>query len=205
MGICLCRPYRETGMEGLIALTPCGGLFASHPRSLLNIMQKMIVMENKTENKNWFRRHPVLTVLGILFILGLIGSVGNKDNNPTVEVVISQEPEKPTENVIKVTSEKLRLAYKTNEVSADTAYEGKLVEISGTVDTIGKDITDKAYITFETPEQYSFDKVQCMFKSTEESSMVSLKKGQAITVQGTVSGGALAGGVIVHNCKLTKS
>jgi len=34
---------------------------------------------NANENKNWFRRHWLLTIIGIIFILAIIGSLSDDD------------------------------------------------------------------------------------------------------------------------------
>lgn len=155
-------------------------------------------MENQIQKKSWMKRHPILTTLGVIIILGyLISLAGEKGaSTNTITASVPQEQATPA---LKVSAETLRQAYKANEVSGDNQYKGKIVEIAGTVDSIGKDITDEAYVTFETPESVSFDHVQCMFKKSEEGTLGTLTKGQKITVQGTVSGASL-GSVIVRGC-----
>jgi hypothetical protein len=157
-------------------------------------------MENQIKKKSWINRHPVLTTLGVFVLLGMIISASSDDKTASTPASSNTQTAQEVA-AIKLDSETLRQAYKANEVSGDNQYKGKLVEISGTIDSIGKDITDEAYITFETPESYSLDSVQCMFKSSEETQLATLKKGQQITVQGTVSG-ATIGKVIVRSCKV---
>lgn len=158
---------------------------------------------NPSVKKPWMKKHPILTGLGILIIIIIIASAGGSNEKATSVSHTSTKQEAKTEALV-VSPETLRQAYKANEVNADNQYKGKFVEMSGTVDTIGKDIIDEAYITFETPEQYAFDKVQCMFKSTQEAPLGTLTKGQQVTVQGTVSGVTI-GSVIVRNCTLLTS
>ncbi|MDX9925554.1 MAG: hypothetical protein RBS48_12395, partial [Ignavibacteriaceae bacterium] len=84
----------------------------------------------------------------ILFgILGaLIGTGGNKkittDNNPLD--INNQEQQ---EVVIKITASQLVADYKANQVAADSKYKGNIVEVTGTISTIGKDIMDTPYIS----------------------------------------------------------
>lgn len=155
-------------------------------------------MENQIK-KSWPRRHPVLTTLGVIIILGYLFSLAG-ENGASTNTSTTSTPQQEIV-ALRVSAETLRQAYKANEVSGDNQYKGKLVEIAGTVDSIGKDITDEAYVTFETPESVSFDHVQCMFKKSEEGALGTLKKGQKITLQGTVSGASL-GSVIVRNCSV---
>lgn len=154
-------------------------------------------MDNTIQKKSWPRRHPILTTLGVIIILGYLFSLaGEKSGSTSTNTASTTQQEVAA---LKVSAETLRQAYKANEVSGDNQYKGKLVEISGTIDSIGKDITDEAYVTFETPESVSFDHVQCMFKKSEEATLGTLTKGQKITLQGTVSGASL-GSVIVRGC-----
>lgn len=157
-------------------------------------------MEEKTKKK--FYKKWWFWVIVVIVFLGIIGSSSddNKQTQIQTQIPVSSQPEQKVE-AIKLEAETLRQAYKANEVNGDNLYKGKLVEISGTVDSIGKDLLDEAYVTFQTNEQVSFDKVQCMFNKTEESILAQLKKGQAIKVQGTVSGVTI-GSVIIKNCKI---
>jgi hypothetical protein len=172
--------------------------FCISPYELL-LKRKIIFMEEKTKKK--FYKKWWFWVIIVIVVLAIAGS-SSENNQPgtTVKTPVQNQPEQKVE-AIKLSAENLRQAYKANEVNGDNLYKGKLVEISGTVDSIGKDVMKEAYITFETPESVSFDKVQCMFNQTEEAGLAQLKKGQAIKVQGTVSG-ATIGSVIVKNCKI---
>jgi len=165
-------------------------------RDLL-LTRKRNFMDQK-EKKSVFKKWWFWAIV-IFVVLIIIGSSSEDSNTQTkTQTQTQSQPEQKVE-AIKLNAETLRQAYKENEVNGDNLYKEKLVEISGTVDTIGKDVTKEAYITFETPESVSFDKVQCMFNQTEEAGLAQLKKGQAIKVQGTVSG-ATIGSVIVRNC-----
>ena len=93
-------------------------------------------------------------------------------------------PEAPA--AIKVTANELMQAYVDNKVKADETYKDKTVELSGTVDTIGKDITDTPYITLKTKEMlYS---VQVYFTAEDTKKLGDLKKGQSIKVTGKCTG-----------------
>jgi hypothetical protein len=165
-----------------------------------NKTQRIIKMENQEQKeKKKFYKKWWFWVIVVIVVLAIAGSSSENNQPGTVKTSTQSQPEQKVE-AIKLEAETLRQAYKANEVNGDNLYKGKLVEISGTVDTIGKDVLDEAYITFQTNESVAFDKVQCMFNKTEEGILAQLKKGQAIKVQGTVSGVTI-GSVIVRNCK----
>lgn len=160
-------------------------------------MSEAATVEKKKFYKKWW-----FWALAVIVFIMVVANSGDSTTG-TEQTSTSQEAQQPVA-AIKVTAEVLRKAYATNQVSADQQYEDKLVEISGTVDTIGKDILDEAYITFEAKEQYAFDKVQCMFSASEENSIANFKKGQSVVVQGKVSGVVISG-PIIRNCKVISS
>ncbi len=137
----------------------------------------------------------------IIFVLGVIGSIGDSSkpmvaNSPTP--VATEQPKA----VIKVTALALSTAYKDNEVAADAKYKGQTVEITGTVDTIGKDILDTPYIALATTQYAIIDRVQCMFSKSDETQLATVSKGQNITLRGEVSGNS--GNIIVNGCSIVQ-
>jgi glucan phosphoethanolaminetransferase (alkaline phosphatase superfamily) len=143
-------------------------------------------------------------VIVLLVIIGtnMSGSSDIKNNVTSTSNVTTNQTSETSEVAIKVTAAKIIADYKANEVSADAIYKGKLVEISGTVDAIAKDITDTPYITLSSGDPYAFEKVQCMFSNDQESELASISKGQLITLQGRVSGKLM--NIVVENCKIVK-
>lgn len=166
-------------------------------------------MNNQTlpeKGKSWVKRHPILTAVGVLFIIGLIGS--SLDKTPDTKTVatdtnsVQQTETKKEPEVIKVASTAMVKEYIANEVSADTKYKGKLVEVSGTIKDIGKDIVDTPYIIIESNPSDYFTQIQCMFSKSDVETVGSLQKNTAVVVQGEVSG--KLGNVLVRECKIVK-
>jgi hypothetical protein len=136
----------------------------------------------------------ILAVGAFMFI----GSFGDSDQKPQNHDIQATSEPKP---VLSVTAIKMASEYKANEVSADAKYKDQLVEISGTVDTIGKDIVDTPYISFETENPYEIiNRIQCMFKNEDTVALSAVSKGQKIRLRGTVSGEL--GNIIVKGCKI---
>lgn len=50
-------------------------------------------------------------------------------------------------------------AYENNEVGADNQYKGKLIEVTGIVDNIKKDIFDNLYVTLGTGAQFEIPQI----------------------------------------------
>lgn len=106
----------------------------------------------------------------------------------------------PEETVIEISPEDLQQAYSENEVAADEKYDGKMLKITGTIDSIGKDIVDKVYVTLETGEYW--EEIQCYFSSKAQiEAVANLKSGDVITIIGRCDGLSI-GNVIVKNCEI---
>lgn len=135
-------------------------------------------------------------VLGliVLFIIIGVSNGGSKDaqNNNSQTKSSEQQPEQ----VISVTATKLAADYDANEVAADEQYKNKLVQVSGTIKDIGKDILDTPYVALYTGNLIT--SVQCMFDKADSSKLVNLAKNQKITLTGRVSG--KLGNVLVKDC-----
>jgi hypothetical protein len=72
--------------------------------------------------------------------------------------------------------------YEQNEIAADQFYKGKRLFLNNIgpakIDTIGRDILGKAYITFRSPN-HGFRSVQAFFAS--DSAVARLQVGDAVT------------------------
>lgn len=82
----------------------------------------------QADQRNWFRRHPILTVLLVLFIIGLVGSSGNKSNSSSQEKITASKS--PTQEV----------AITTPVPTTPLTLEGKLQQIINKVLSDQKDV-----------------------------------------------------------------
>jgi hypothetical protein len=78
--------------------------------------------------------------------------------------------------------------YKGNEVRGDAEYKGKLIQVTGKVGAIKKDILDHMYVIVGTGKQFEIPAVQCTLREENAGAATSLTKGQSITVRGEVHG-----------------
>jgi len=139
-------------------------------------------------NKNLNKHLASLVVLAVLAIL----AVGSTDTDTDTQKVQSQAPS------YTLSANQLYSEYNSNEVAADSKYKGKVVIVSGTIQDIGKDIMDDAYIVIGGGG--FLDGVQCTFTKGEQSSVARLSKGQQVRVKGEVAG--KMGNVLVNKCSL---
>lgn len=154
-------------------------------------------MEEKPKKKFykrwWFWAIIIVVIIGI--------SSSGDSSKQTVTNGQSQAVADQTKPAIKVSAITLATAYKDNEVAADAKYKGQIVEVTGIVDTIGKDILDTPYITLGTT-QYSFENIQCMFSKSDEAQLATVTKGKSITLRGEVSGKLV--NVQVNGCSIVQ-
>ncbi len=161
---------------------------------------QQLPMQKKPFYKKWW----VWAIAAIAFF-GIAGaavgcSINNTaaDTHPTYKMV-ADPTVKPTHIL---SAAVLYAAYDENEVAADQKYKNALVEITGTVHDIGKDVLGDAYITLDTGKPYYY--VQCTFSKAQESAVASLSKGETVTVGGECRGSVLLS-VLVRDCKLKET
>lgn len=167
------------------------------------------------DQRSFFRKHKIITGILVLVLIGAIGSAlgGDDDttepakqaavsiNQPAKEVAPVEEVAQ-IEEVITISAEDLAKEYEENEVRADKNYKGKVLEISGTVKSIGVSFS-QTYIVLSSGKDFSITDIQCFFKDKAEIDMVAdLDEGDVVTLTGKVSGKSL--NVSVENCTFNK-
>jgi len=136
-------------------------------------------------NKN-LKKH-IASLVGLV-LFGML-AVGSTDTDKDTQKVQSQAAS------YTVSANQLYSEYDSNEVAADAKYKGKVVIVSGTIQDIGKDIMDDAYIVIGG--KGFLDGVQCTFTKGGQSSVARLSKGQQVTVKGEVVMGKI--GIVLIN------
>lgn len=90
--------------------------------------------------------------------------------------------------VIEISATDLYSAYEANQVAADQKYKGQLLEVTGVITSIGRDIFGTPYIVLGSGDEWEVWGVQCTFPSRYESWLAKLEKGQQVTVTGKCTG-----------------
>lgn len=105
------------------------------------------------------------------------------------------------ETYVVVTAERLLADFEANEVNAEQIYKGKKLKITGTVETVAKDILDNTYVTLSSGQDFGWS-VQCYFSDKDEiQKLAALQKGDTITVIGKYDDFLL--NVLVKGCVLS--
>jgi len=102
---------------------------------------------------------------------------------------------------LKVSAPKLYSDYDSNEVSADSKYKGKTLEVTGSVIDVSKGLFDSVYIALDQGGAMGghVGMVHCYLTDDSEEEAGKLKKGQRVTIRGKCDGATL-GIVSVKNC-----
>jgi hypothetical protein len=93
--------------------------------------------------------------------------------------------------------------YHANEVSADTKYKGRILEVSGVIQSINKDFLNQPYLALLAKDQFS--NIHATFPRRADPDLLgSLKVGQFVTVQ-CIGGGMIIGDPMLNDCSLQSS
>lgn len=154
------------------------------------------------DQRNFFMKHKILTGVIVLGLFGSIVSLGNDDTNGNdpVQTSTSNETVQKEEVAVTVSAVDLATAYEENEVKADKDYKGKLVEITGAIDSIDV-MAGQTFIVLSAGKDFALTQAQCFFADQEDIDKIAeMKKGDTVTLTGVVDGKSINVGV--NDCKL---
>lgn len=106
---------------------------------------------------------------------------------------------KPTEAARPVDIRTLLAEYRDNEVRADSTFKGHVVQTTGIVDDVKRDIMNNIYVVVGTGQELEIPQVQCFFDDAHAKKAASLSLGMRVTVRGRVGG--LMMNVLVRECE----
>ncbi len=106
---------------------------------------------------------------------------------------------KSTEAAKPVDIRPLLAEYRDNEVRVDATFKGRIVQTTGIVDDVKKDIMDSIYVTVGTGGEFELPVVQCFFDDAHATKAAALSKGARVTVRGRATG--LMMNVVVRECE----
>jgi hypothetical protein len=167
------------------------------------------------DQRSWFRRHPILTVILALILIGIIGGAvgGNKNNSspqPTQTANNTQAQNNPqvtpqaTQQPTIVDATTLIGEFDKNKLAANDKYTGKLVQTTGYISNIsGGDLGGDYYIVINPSagQDYFGTDIQAFFK--DKTVLTTLSNGDKVTVQGTM-GDMTLGSVVINDCSVVK-
>lgn len=105
----------------------------------------------------------------------------------------SEEKPSVSEEFIDITSTELIDAYNENQVKCKQTYDGKMLKVTGKVDSVGTDILGTTYVCLGHDTEFTFVGVQCYAKDEDTiNEIAELKEGDIITVSGKGECGSLS-------------
>jgi hypothetical protein len=153
--------------------------------------------------KNPTRRGPSKIVLygGGALLLGMCAVARSGGPKPNGNATSSLSPRAAEVNVVAVpvTALKLWRDYDANEVSADSNYKGRLLAVSGNIDSINKDAFNNVSVMLRSPNE--FMPVHATLKDSQTSRAGNLAKGQSVVVT-CMGGGMIVGTPILQDCTI---
>jgi len=90
------------------------------------------------------------------------------------------EVEPPKKSIYQTTARKLFNDYDENEVAVDEQIKGKLVAVTGIVQSIDKDFTDSIIISLKTDNEFMPARMD--MKDSEKATAMGLKKGKQVLI-----------------------
>lgn len=154
-----------------------------------------------TDQRGWFRRHPILTGLLVLFVIGIVGAIagsGGSDKGTSQSTTQTTSAETKPAEPMKITARELADAFDSNQVAAEKEWGGKYVEFSAVI----SNITDSG-LSFYNIATKEFSGAQISCRVIDKNQLLSLKNGQSVTVRGTV-GSQTIGVIDVSDCEVLK-
>lgn len=115
----------------------------------------------------------------------------------TVEATVEAKPK----DMITIRSNQLFSEYEANDIAADKRYKGQVLQVTGSVGNISRDILDTIYVTLKTGDFKIFS-IQCFFADSFEDEAADLSPNQFLTIRGRCDG--KFGNVILKDCIIVR-
>jgi hypothetical protein len=96
--------------------------------------------------------------------------------------------ENTAEEVISITADKLSEAYEENEIAADKRYKGKILKVTGVVESIDQGWFGGITVKLSVGGDWDFNTIDCSFDSEHEDAIAELKTGERVEIIGECDG-----------------
>ncbi len=131
-------------------------------------------------------------VLSLVFI-GVQDGTKNSSNSFSLSPTTAS-----SEQIMQVNIRDILSAYKGNEVGADNTYKGNIIQVTGIIDSVKKDVMNNLYVTIGTGAQFEIPVIQAFFDDSMNNQLGQLRKGSRLTVVCRVEG--LMMNVLAKDC-----
>jgi hypothetical protein len=151
-----------------------------------------------------------VTIVGIVKPLKVLGQISidnafiedvGENSKILHEELIKQARQAILDSAIKISAVDLAREYEENEVRANNNYKGKLLLVTGTVESIDSGIFNSVSITLNDGNRYSFSHPMFSFREQAEKDKVAqLNIGDYVTILGTASKSSVLGRAMIDDC-----
>ena len=150
--------------------------------------------ECQSDLRNWFRRHIILTIIGVLFLLGIVGGIMGEDSPPSespspsenskTSIEEEEKEEIKEEDIVKASAEEVLNTFDDNEVKGNKLYKDKRIELTGIVEEIShSDFIEESYsLSIGTGKDFEFTTIRINADMSFENELMELNKGDYVTV-----------------------
>ncbi|MCP1754393.1 OB-fold protein [Bradyrhizobium elkanii] len=135
----------------------------------------------KGDREMGFGRKILVGFFGAIGLIWLAGSIGGKTaSTPSGTSTAQSTPvyKPPPTEILTATAQELFDAYASNEVATDIRLKGKIIQVSGRIQSIDKSVFDTMYVSLETSNQFMPTKVSP--NKQDESKVAALRRGQQV-------------------------
>ena len=124
---------------------------------------------------------PLLTIalLCLAMIAVIMGCEVSQDEAHQAEIDIADTPIE-----VRVTATRLVEDYEANEVAANQKYDGKVLAVSGTVESVSGGTDGAAYYVDLQSGDFSLVSVRCYFSPSRTNEITAISKGDYVTLRG---------------------
>ena len=150
-----------------------------------------------TLRKGHTTKAKIISFVWLVLSLVIVGS--QDGTNSSSSSASSTAPiSAPAETVMQVSIRDILSAYEGNEVGADNKYKGNIIQVTGIISSVKKDIMDNLYVTLGTGAQFQIPEIQAFFDDSMNNQLGQLRKGSQLTVICRVDG--LMMNVLAKDC-----
>jgi len=128
------------------------------------------------------------------FVLAIIGAISNRSapSTPTTE----SSPASPQQTSapatppppIQVSAITLTADYVNNQFAADEKYKDKVLDVSGTISDIDRDVFGNPFVELDTGQGIENTVFNFTNNATDTASLANISVGESLTIQGTCKG-----------------
>jgi hypothetical protein len=151
-----------------------------------------------TLRKGHTTKAKIISFVWLVLSLVIVGSQDGTSSRSNSSTSAPAPISAPAEIVMQVNIRDILSAYEGNEVGADNKYKGNIIQVTGIIGSVKKDIMDNLYVTLGTGAQFEIPVIQAFFDDSMNSQLGQLRKGSKLTVVCKVDG--LMMNVLAKDC-----